>query len=275
MKKVVLISLIVSASLFAESLSVKYWKLPTMTYQDTVLGKKDSDLYKKWIRNNSSDLVIFNNVSDQFAIDRFATFFKPICSSPLGKNKSKTCIYTSPTLSNDTSIKIMPSDDINNLFDIKPIMFIINNEIGIVVMDSIDNSTKSSSKYIETTIKYFAKKGNLKESNIAVIGSFDKSGDYLKSSLTKDLDVKFTTGTKIVKNGKYNLYSTENLITPKNEIFNKALIQYDVTQLSSKYSTANKQESMELYSSNVSQYYPISFRINYEFEKIISKKIIK
>lgn len=275
MKKIILISIIVSASLFAETLSVKYWKLPTMTYQDTVSGQKDSDLYKKWIRNNSSDLVIFNNVSDQFAIDRFATFFKPICTAPLNINKNKICIYTSPTLSNDISIKIMPSDDPNNLFDIKPIMFIINNELGIIVMDSIENSTKSSSKYIEPTIQYFSRKSNIKESNIAVIGSFDKPGDSLKSFLNTNLDVKFITGTKIIKNGKYNLSSTENLILPKNLIFNKALIQYDVLQLSSKYSISNKQESMELFRSNVSPYYPISFQINYEFEKMISKKNIK
>lgn len=274
--KLILIAIIFASTIInAEVINVKYWKLPNMTNKDIILENKDGNLYKNWLRSNSPELVILNNITDKYAIDRFSTFFKPICSTQLDPKKPQVCIYTSPTLSKDIKIKILNSNDTNNFgktFDLAPVMFIINKELGLIVIDIPADSTKKSYRYLNLVKEYFSARSGIDVKNIAIIGSFGTSAENLNKSIDKSKEkIKFTTGSKIIKNTKYELDSTENIIVSKNNISIKnELIQYNVTQISKKYSTKDKQENMKLFSQFASEYYPITFVIEHDFLKTIN-----
>lgn len=270
MKLILIITMLLNTLINAEVINVKYWKLPDISYNDSVLNKKDMSFYKKWIRSDSPEIVILNNVTNKHVIDIVGTFFKPICATPSDNQKSQMCIYLAPTVSSDIKIKIFNSTDTNHVagqFEISPIMFQINKEIGIIVIDTQKGTNKKPYKYIEYLKDYFIKKSGLKNENIFIIGSFNAQEDELMKHLDKSKHiVKFKTGSTIIKNQKYELMSTENIITHVNSKFLKyENIQYNVFQLDSKYSTKNKQENMKLFSENVSEYLPITFKIDYDF----------
>lgn len=274
--KLIFISIILLSTLInAEVINVKYWKLPKLTNKDIILNDKDGQLYKKWLRSNSPELVIINNITEKSAIDKLATFFKPICAIELNKDAPYPCIYTSPTLSKDIKIKIINSNDTNNFsgaFELSPAMFVINKQIGIIVIDTPNNSTKKSFKYLDIVKKYFSEKSGINTNNIFIIGSFGTTAESLNTSIDKSKEkIKFLTGSKIIKNNKYELTSTENIIVSKNSsLIKNELIQYNITQMSKKYATNDKQENMKLFSDHVSEYYPISFVIEFDFLETIN-----
>jgi len=288
--KLLTISTIFLTTVNAAEVTFKYWKLPDLKNVDLIKKEKDIEIYKKWISSRPM-FTIVNNVTEEFAIRKFSTFFKPMCTNNLGdKNyrmenrespqveNSSICLLIAPGLSRDYNYKKYKYRDRNNDFNVKPALYALKNEVGIMVFNLSDKfyykkevpkDLKHEIESIDKAINQFAEISGIKKENIITIGSFGVSKHTLSSLMdSKDKKVLISGGSKIVKiNKKYELKSTEHIILSKKSTIAKNIeIDYNMQYMSKKYGSKDKNLNLQNFSENVSNYYPLSLKINHDFK---------
>jgi hypothetical protein len=258
-KKILMFALLTMtayAENFTANMTVKYWSMPTMNYKDTITGEKDFLTYKRWLKATPTDLAIINNVTDKFVIDRYASFYIPVCSRELTEDKTKkVCIYKSPTMPKKVSITVINGER-GKKYKINPVMFVLNQQMGIIVVSGDDQIDIPELK------KYFSAKSRINNENIIIVGSFKK--ESINALAGTEEKSRISTGTKIIDTG---LTSSENIITANvSPIVTNEVVSYDVMLFDKKYSGKNKTENQLAFKKYVSEYYPLQFQLNFDFK---------
>jgi hypothetical protein len=263
-KKILMFALLTMtayAENFTANMKVKYWSMPTMNYKDTITGEKDFLTYKRWLKATPTDLAIINNVTDKFVIDRYASFYIPVCSRELTEDKTKkVCIYKSPTMPKKVSITVINGER-GTKYKIDPVMFVLNKQMGIIVVSTDDDDDDNIN--IPELKKYFSERSRINNENIIVVGSF--KAESINALAGTEEKSRISTGTKIIDTG---LTSSENIITAKvSPIVTNEVVSYDVMLFDKKYSGKNKTENQLAFKKYVSEYYPLQFQLNFDFKE--------
>lgn len=266
------------------SFDLKYWHLSQMSYVDFITNTKDKKIFNEWLNGEPNPFTIMSNVSEEYAIRSISVFHKDSCSKDLTKNDSvdkKTCLMLAPGTTNTFTFKQYNLSDRTDIYRSKPIMYSLNNELGVIVFDlSNKKETLSSSgemelKYIDNVYEYFKKESQLTDNQIIMIGNFGATTKELEKFIDqKKFNIQIKDFTEIVNNNnKLSLTDTIHVITHKNNTIVKNIkIWHNIHLLDEKNKTLNKKEELEFVNSKLSNYYPLSLRIEYDFKSLDFKK---
>lgn len=259
---------------------LKYWHLSEMSYLDFVSNNKDKKIFYQWLTSEPNPFTIYSNVSEDYAVKSINVFYKNYCSKDLTENDNvdkKTCLSIAPGLTNTFFFKQYNAIDKNNIYRTKPLMYSLNNELGVIVFDltnkkeSINSSLDLELKYIESVYNYFKKESQLNDNQIIMIGNFGVTAKELSQYLDKTkfkLNIKDSTEIVSTSN-KVGLSDTVNVISHiNNNIVKNIKIWYDIHLLDNKNQSLTKKEELDFIKNKLSNYYPISIKVSYDFKSL-------
>jgi len=258
---------------------------------DFISGKRDKEVFHYWLNHKQVSFSIVSNVTDQFAVRSFSTFYRPICIDQLKINKDireekrdkkeniATCIILSPTIPQSYKVKTFKYSNVNRRFDITPVMFIINKKIGIIVFDifndqyikekNLTKEQKLTLLEINNVFLELSKKTGISLKNMIAVGNFGVNKKTLEKFIRKKLEVLIDKATLIKKiDKKYVQRNTEHIIKFKESDFLKnPIVDYSIAFLKKEYMTKNKKENMKRFYKKVNHSMPLKFFIKYDFTK--------
>lgn len=292
MKKLLLLVALVNCLLAKDLyLDIKYWNLPDLDYKDMIAKERDKDIYSVWI-NKRVPFTIVSNVTNEFAIRSFSTFYKRICSSNLTRMKdtkefNRNCMLLAPGVSRNFSVKVYNYIDMNSVFDINPNMFVLNKELGIIVFnigegyefnDKLSDLTKIKLKHIDSVISNFKKQSGLLDHQIVALGTFGVSKKSLETYVkSKGFKVALREkNTLIKKNSKYLKVNAQNIIynTKNIDFLRKMEVESNIADFKKDYviNSTNENEKRKNFYEKVSPYYPLKIQVKHNFEYFIEKE---
>lgn len=268
--------------LFAKQVEfdLKYWHLSEMSYMDFVSNKKEKKIFNDWLNSEPNPFTIFSNVSEEYAVKSISVFHKNYCTKDLTEKDNidkKNCILIAPGLTKTFSFKQYNAIDRNDIFRNKPIMYSLNNELGVIIFDlsnskeSINSSLELELKYIENVYDYFKKESQLNDQQIIILGNFGVTNKELEKYINKNkfkLNIKEPTEI-ITVNNKTGLADTINIITHiDNNVVKNIKIWSNIHMLNPDNKKLNKKEELEFIRTKLSNFYPLSIRISYDFKSL-------
>lgn len=268
--------------LFAKQVEfdLKYWHLSEMSYMDFITNTKDKKIFNEWLNSEPNPFTIFSNVNEEYAVKSISVFHKNYCTKDLTEKDSvekKNCLMIAPGLTKTFFFKQYNSIDRNDIFRSKPIMYSLNNELGVIVFDlsnkkeSLNSSLELELKHIENVYEYFKRESQLKDNQIIILGNFGVTNKELEKYINKSkFKLHIKDSTEIISvNNKVGLTDTVNLITHlDNTVVKNVKIWHNIHLLDKKNKSLSKKEELEFINSKLSNYYPLSIRISYDFKSL-------
>ncbi len=268
--------------LFAKQVEfdLKYWHLSEMSYMDFITNTKDKKIFNEWLNSEPNPFTIFSNVNEEYAVKSISVFHKNYCTKDLTEKDSvekKNCLMIAPGLTKTFFFKQYNSIDRNDIFRSKPIMYSLNNELGVIVFDlsnkkeSLNSSLELELKHIENVYEYFKRESQLKDNQIIILGNFGVTNKELEKYINKSkFKLHIKDSTEIISvNNKVGLTDTVNLITHlDNTVVKNVKIWHNIHLLDKNNKSLSKKEELEFINSKLSNYYPLSIRISYDFKSL-------
>lgn len=289
MKKNILIKLFcsiltINSFTYAEKIAfdVKFLKLPELSYVDLLTQKYNKTIYNQWLLKDKNPFTFITNVKEEYAVKSFSIFYKNYCSKDLSEKNEidqKTCFLMAPGVSRDFDFKQINILDSNDIFRKKPIMYMLNNELGFIVIDLTDKYYSKPDAFlelelnnIENLFKQFENLSGLKKDQIILLGNFGTSEKNLEKYINKNKFVihskEFSELTKI--NSKIRMANSVYAITYKEgkSLVKNMNFEYNIHLLDKKNKSLNKKEEMDYIFDRVSNYYPLTLKISYDFKSL-------
>ncbi len=280
-KILLLISSVSLLSAKTISFDLKYWHLSEMSYVDFIANNKDKKIFHEWLNAEPNPFTIMSNVTEEYALRSMSVFHKDSCSKDLNNkpqsSEKKTCIMLAPGTTGTFNFKQYNIKDNKDIYRTKPIMYSLNNELGIIVFDlsnkkeSANSSTELELKNIDNVYEFFKKESQLKDNQIIMIGNFNATTKELEKFVDQTkYNVQMKDFTEIINNNnKLSLLDTVHVISHKNNSIVKNIkIWHNIHLLEEKNKSLNKKEELEFINSKLSNYYPISIKIEYDFKSL-------
>jgi len=288
--KTILILLIAFGSLYAKKSSFKYYKngnivnlrieyLNTNHFKlkDAITGKnyrkkgRNRKFYKDFVTYNP--ITIFNYVDDVNTFDYLGAPANPIYTDIMKYNtedyNSRAVILKNNEINEFLRTSIISFTDNENIFPENKIQGLLINKKYIIYIVQFSEDVKNNKEYINKVknLKYVVdwtrKKLHIKRSNIAFIGSFGLSYDYLKNKLF-GFKPALKIGNRIVKVGKnkFKLKQSENVLIAQTSVF-EARTDFLIVK-----NGKRRNQEISKYINGVSNHYPINLYIkNFKLKK--------